>query len=60
MNAYRFSIGWARIEPAPGEFSHVVLDYYRRLRATARDGNRAVVTVHHFTSPRWIAAQGGA
>lgn len=60
MNAYRFSIEWARIEPAPGEFSHAALDHYRRICAIARDmGIEPIVTFHHFTSPRWVAAQGG-
>ena len=60
MNAYRFSIEWARVEPERGEFSAAALDYYRRLCATAREmGIAPVVTLHHFTSPRWIAAQGG-
>ncbi|WP_425228920.1 glycoside hydrolase family 1 protein [Sphingomonas sp.] len=60
MNAYRFSIEWARIEPERGEISRGALDYYKRLCATARDrGIEPVVTFHHFTSPRWIAAQGG-
>ena len=60
LNAYRFSIEWARIEPEPGLFSPAVLDHYRRLCAACREaGISPVVTFHHFTSPRWIAAQGG-
>jgi len=60
LNAYRFSIEWARIEPEPGRFSRSVLDYYRGLCAACREAGIApVVTFHHFTSPRWIAALGG-
>lgn len=60
MNAYRFSIEWARIEPERGEFSNAALDHYRRICLAARElGIEPVVTFHHFTSPRWIAAQGG-
>lgn len=60
MNAYRFSIEWARIEPERGEVSRAALDYYKRICAAARElGIELVVTFHHFTSPRWIAAQGG-
>ena len=60
MNAYRFSIEWARIEPERGEFSHAALDHYRRICIACRElGIEPVVTFHHFTSPRWIAAQGG-
>jgi beta-glucosidase len=60
FNAYRFSIEWARIEPEPGEFSRAQLEHYRRMLGCCRDnGLLPVVTFHHFTSPRWIAATGG-
>ena len=60
LNAYRFSIEWARIEPEPGRFSAAMLDYYRRICAAAREvGIAPVVTFHHFTSPKWIAGMGG-
>ena len=57
---YRFSIEWSRIEPEPGEFSLAALDHYRRLLASCHaHGIEPVVTFHHFTTPRWVAAQGG-
>ena len=60
FNAYRFSIEWARIEPEEGEFSLAQLEHYRRmLAACQQNGLKAVVTLHHFTSPRWLAARGG-
>jgi len=59
FNAYRFSVEWARIEPEEGCFSTVALDHYRRVCATAREqGLHPVVTFHHFTSPRWVDADG--
>lgn len=60
LNAYRFSVEWARVEPEPGVFSAAVLDHYRRQCAACHEaGITPVVTYHHFTSPRWIAARGG-
>jgi beta-glucosidase len=60
FNAYRFSIEWARIEPEEGEFSRAQLEHYRRMLGSCREhGLLPVVTFHHFTSPRWIAASGG-
>lgn len=60
LNAYRFSIEWARVEPEPGVYSAAVLDHYRRQCAACREaGLTPVITYHHFTSPRWIAARGG-
>ena len=60
LNSYRFSVEWARIEPERGEFSHATLDYYRRMCIVCREaGIEPIVTLHHFTSPRWVAAMGG-
>ncbi|HZJ49363.1 MAG TPA: family 1 glycosylhydrolase [Actinomycetota bacterium] len=60
FNAYRFSIEWARVEPEEGEFSKAQLEHYRRMLSCCREhGITPVVTFHHFTSPRWVAAQGG-
>ena len=57
---YRFSIQWSRIEPEPGEFSIAALDHYRRVLASCHaHGIEPVVTFHHFTTPRWVAAEGG-
>src|SRR5205085_11409873 len=36
LNAYRFSVEWARIEPAPGEWSYAALDHYRAMAAGCR------------------------
>ena len=60
FNAYRFSLEWSRIEPEEGEWSRASLDHYRRMCATCHEhGVLPVVTFHHFTSPRWLAAEGG-
>jgi beta-glucosidase len=60
FNTYRFSVEWARIEPEDDEWSRVALDHYRRVCATCLDhGVTPIVTYHHFTTPRWLAARGG-
>jgi len=57
---YRFSLEWSRIEPADGEFSTVALDHYARLCEDLLEaGIDPVVTFHHFTTPLWLADQGG-
>lgn len=59
FTSYRFSLEWSRIEPEEGEFSRVALDHYRRMAATCHErGITPVVTFHHFTHPRWLAAAG--
>ena len=60
FTAYRFSLEWSRIEPEDGEFSRAALDHYRRMCAACLEhGLEPVVTYHHFTTPRWLAARGG-
>jgi beta-glucosidase len=60
FNAYRFSIEWARIEPEEGEFSYAELEHYRRMLAACHEhGIKPVVTLHHFTTPRWLMRSGG-
>lgn len=60
LNAYRFGIEWARIEPEPGRISRAELAHYRRMiEGCTHRGVTPVVTLHHFTSPRWFAALGG-
>jgi beta-glucosidase len=59
LTAYRFSIEWARIEPEPGLVSRAQLLHYRRMVETAQElGLEPVVTLHHFTNPRWFAERG--
>ena len=59
LNAYRFSVEWARIEPVEGEFSEEALAHYEALvdGCLAR-GLAPLVTFNHFTSPHWFAARG--
>ena len=60
LNTYRFSVEWSRIEPEPGRFSRAALDHYRRVVTTCLDHDvTPMVTLHHFTAPRWFAHAGG-
>lgn len=60
LNAYRFSVEWARVEPSPGVVDEAELDHYEAIvdGALAR-GMTPVVTYNHFTNPHWFAARGG-
>lgn len=59
LNAYRFSVEWARVEPVEGEFSEEALAHYEAVvdGCLAR-GLAPIVTFNHFTSPHWFAARG--
>jgi beta-glucosidase len=60
LNAYRFSIEWARVEPQQGAISSEALAHYREvIEACHRRSIKAVVTLHHFTLPLWAADAGG-
>ena len=60
LQAYRFSIEWARVEPARGEFSQAALDHYQRMvDECLRRGVEPIVTLHHFTNPLWMRELGG-
>ena len=60
LDCYRFSVEWSRIEPAEGEFSPSALAHYRSIcEALRAHGVSPVVTFHHFTTPRWVVADGG-
>lgn len=60
LNSYRFSIEWARIEPAQGEWIQAEIDHYRDVLKTCRElGITPIVTMHHFSSPKWLIEKGG-
>ncbi len=60
LDAYRFSVEWARIEPTPGSFDHDALAHYGEVLGACRNrGIAPVVTLHHFTLPLWVADAGG-
>jgi beta-glucosidase len=60
FNTHRFGIEWARIEPEPGVFSRAALDHYLRvLECCHLHGLAPMVSLSHWTVPRWFAARGG-
>ncbi len=53
--AYRLSIEWARVEPRRGTWDDAAWAGYRaRLEALVKAGIRPVVTLLHFTHPKWF------
>jgi beta-glucosidase len=60
LTAYRFSVEWARVEPAEGIYSDEVLGHYEAIvDECAARGLAPVVTFNHFTCPHWFAQRGG-
>ncbi len=59
-NAHRLSIEWSRIEPSEGQWDEAALAHYVEvMRALRQRRLEPVVTLHHFTTPQWLVAQGG-
>ncbi|MFI2296439.1 glycoside hydrolase family 1 protein [Isoptericola sp. NPDC019571] len=59
LDTYRFSIEWARIEPEEGFVSRAEIAHYRRMVETCLElGITPMVTLMHFTVPRWFYEEG--
>lgn len=60
QNAHRLSVEWSRIQPTPEHWDESALDHYREIVRGLLDRNMTpMVTLHHFTSPLWMAEMGG-
>lgn len=60
LNAYRFSLEWARIEPEEGAFDEKEIEHYRDVIECCRKYDvEPVVTLFHFSSPVWLIRKGG-
>ncbi len=60
LNAYRFSIEWARIEPVEGQFDRKEVEHYRKvIDCCYANGITPIVTLMHFSSPAWLIKKGG-
>lgn len=58
--AHRFSIEWSRVEPEEGKWSLQELEHYKKIIKDLKSrGIEPVVTLHHFTNPKWFSEDGG-
>lgn len=59
-NAHRLSIEWSRIEPKMGEFDGHEIEHYKQVLKSLKDKNiKVMLTLWHFTLPKWVADKGG-
>jgi beta-glucosidase len=55
VNAYRFSLEWSRIQPEEDQWDMEAIRHYQDIvDILHREGIEPVVTLHHFTHPRWF------
>lgn len=60
LNSYRFSIEWAKVQPAQDKWDLEALKHYKLLvKELKKSGIQPLVTLHHFTLPQWLAEKGG-
>lgn len=59
-NAHRLSIEWARIEPVEGQFDQEAIEHYLKVLKFLKSLNiKVMLTLWHFTLPKWVADKGG-
>ena len=55
LDVYRFSVEWARVEPARDAVDEAALSHYSNLLDALVSANvRPMITVHHFSNPVWV------
>ncbi|MBD3246873.1 MAG: family 1 glycosylhydrolase [Candidatus Omnitrophica bacterium] len=60
LNSLRFSLEWARLQPAAGGWNEQEFAHYETvLSSLAAHQLVPFITLHHFTLPLWYAARGG-
>ena len=60
LNSYRFSIEWSRIQPEKDAWNEEEVEHYRKVLQCCHDnGIRPMVTMMHFSSPKWLISMGG-
>lgn len=59
-NSQRLSIEWSRIEPTRGVRDAAAIAHYHAVFASMKaHGLKPIVVLQNYTSPKWVAAQGG-
>lgn len=60
VDTYRFSIEWAKIEPVEGQYDPAAIAHYKsEVDQLKKAGISPIITLQHFTMPRWLRAKGG-
>lgn len=60
QNGHRMSLEWSRLEPEAGRFDPDAFERYRQILDFANGrGLKVLLTLNHFTLPRWVAKLGG-
>jgi beta-glucosidase len=59
-NSARFSLDWSRIFPEENKVNSEAVEHYKNvLKDLKKHRMKTIVTLHHFTNPKWFADKGG-
>jgi beta-glucosidase len=59
LNALRLSVEWSRVEPDENRWDSTAIKRYRTALLGLRErGIQPMLSLHHFTHPRWFEADG--
>lgn len=60
VSHFRYSVEWARTEPAPGEVDDEGFEFYDRLMESVRAaGMTPMISLDHWVYPGWVFDRGG-
>lgn len=60
LNAFRFGIEWARLEPAEGKWDEAEVQHYKDyIRELKKKGLEPFLNLWHWTLPVWFTDKGG-
>ena len=60
INSFRLTIAWDRVEPEKDQFDDRAIKKYMQIIRTLKENNiEPIVTLHHYTIPRWFGTIGG-
>lgn len=60
LNAFRFGIEWARVEPKEGKWDEAAWEHYRvYVKELRRQGLEPFLNIWHWTMPVWFTEKGG-
>jgi beta-glucosidase len=60
LNAFRFSIHWARVEPEEGVWDKEAFDHYKEyIRELNKRGIEPFLNIWHWAMPTWFTDKGG-
>ena len=60
VNVFRLGVDWGRIQTAPNTYDQAAIDHYKKILQMIRDRKmKVMLTLFHFTVPKWIEDKGG-